>query len=81
MSLVGLRGRLDDAGTTGRLVVVAAGFVLTVVAVAATASPDGFTHARTFARCSRRYVGASSGFSYHVSSVGSCHRPVGWSGE
>lgn len=46
MSPVGLRGRLDDAGTTGRLVVVAAGFVLTVVAVAATASPDGFTDAR-----------------------------------
>lgn len=47
MNLVGLRGGLDDTGTTGRLVVVTAGFVLTVVAMAATASPDGFTDART----------------------------------
>ena len=47
MNLVGLRGGLDDTGPTGRLVVVTAGFVLTVVAVAATASPDGFTDART----------------------------------
>ena len=41
-----LRRRLDDAGTTGQLVVVAAGALLAIAAVVVTASPGGFVDLR-----------------------------------
>ncbi|HEX7187848.1 MAG TPA: HD domain-containing phosphohydrolase [Actinomycetes bacterium] len=45
--MTALRRRLDDAGTNGLLVLVAAGALLAVAAVVVTASPDGLVDPRT----------------------------------